>query len=38
MFADYNKFIELAPTAQGIEIVYNNRSMIRLRRGEIEGL
>ena len=34
---DYDKVIELAPTARGVEGVYNNRSVIRLSKGDAEG-
>jgi tetratricopeptide (TPR) repeat protein len=37
VLADYNKIIELAPTAQGVEVIYTNRSMIRLQKGDVDG-
>lgn len=37
ILADYNKIIELAPTALGVEVIYTNRSMIRLRSKDANG-
>jgi tetratricopeptide (TPR) repeat protein len=37
VLADYNKIIELAPSAPGMEVVYHNRSMIRLQSKDIDG-
>lgn len=37
VLADYNKIIELAPSALGVEVVYHNRSMIRLQNKDIDG-
>ena len=34
---DYDKVIEYAPRMRGVERVYNNRSMIRVFKGDIEG-
>ena len=34
---DYDKVIELAPTARGVERVYNIRSIVRLLKGDTEG-
>ena len=37
VLADYNKIIELAPAGLGMEVVYHNRSMIRLQNKDIDG-
>jgi len=37
VLADYNKIIELAPSAFGVEVVYHNRSMMRLQNKDIDG-
>jgi tetratricopeptide (TPR) repeat protein len=37
VLADYNKIIELAPSAPGVEVVYHNRSMMRLQSKDIDG-
>jgi len=37
VLADYNKIIELAPFVPGVEVVYHNRSMIRLQSKDIDG-
>jgi len=37
VLADYNKIIELAPSGAGVEVVYHNRSMIRLPNKDIDG-
>ena len=37
VLADYNKIIELAPSALGVEVVYHNRSMIRLQNKDVDG-
>lgn len=37
VLADYNKIIELGPSALGVEVVYHNRSMIRLQSKDIDG-
>jgi len=37
VLADYSKIIELAPSALGVEVVYHNRSMIRLQNKDIDG-
>ncbi|HJT27858.1 MAG TPA: tetratricopeptide repeat protein [Pyrinomonadaceae bacterium] len=37
VLADYNKIIELAPSAPGVEVVYHNRSMIRLTGKDVDG-
>ena len=34
---DYDKVIELAPTARGVERVYNIRSVLRLLKGDVDG-
>jgi tetratricopeptide (TPR) repeat protein len=34
---DYDKVIELAPTAPGVERVYNTRSVIRVLKGDVAG-
>ena len=34
---DYDKVLELAPNARGVERVYNIRSVIRLLKGDTEG-
>lgn len=35
--SDYNRAIEIAPDAHGMEVGYNNRSIIRLMKGDITG-
>jgi tetratricopeptide (TPR) repeat protein len=35
--SDYNRAIELAPDASGMEVGYNNRSIIRLSKGDLTG-
>jgi Tfp pilus assembly protein PilF len=35
--SDYNEAIKLAPDAPGMEVGYNNRSVMRLSRGDIAG-
>ncbi len=37
VLADYTKIIELAPSAAGVEVIYHNRSMIRLQRKDVNG-
>jgi tetratricopeptide (TPR) repeat protein len=37
VLADYNRIIDLAPSALGVEVVYTNRSMIRLQNKDIDG-
>lgn len=37
VMADYNKIIELGPSAHGVEVVYTNRSMMRLQGKDIDG-
>lgn len=37
VLADYNKIIELVPSALGVEVVYHNRSMMRLQSKDIDG-
>ena len=37
VLADYNKIIELVPSALGVEVVYHNRSMMRLASKDIDG-
>jgi tetratricopeptide (TPR) repeat protein len=37
VLADYSKFIELEPDAPGVEVIYNNRSMLRLSKGDMDG-
>lgn len=37
VLADYNKIIELGPSALGVEVIYTNRSMLRLRNKDIDG-
>jgi tetratricopeptide (TPR) repeat protein len=37
VLADYNKIIELVPSAPGVEVVYHNRSMIRLQNKDVDG-
>lgn len=37
VLADYNKIIELIPSALGVEVIYTNRSMLRLDRKDIDG-
>ena len=37
VLADYNKIIELTPSTPGVEVVYANRSMIRLQNKDIDG-
>jgi tetratricopeptide (TPR) repeat protein len=37
VLADYNRIIDLVPSSHGVEVVYNNRSMIRLQRKDIDG-
>ncbi len=37
VLADYTKIIELAPSASGMEVIYTNRSMIRLNGGDVNG-
>ena len=37
VLADYNKIIELVPSTPGVEVVYHNRSMIRLQSKDIDG-
>ena len=37
VLADYNKIIELVPSALGVEVIYHNRSMIRLQRKDVDG-
>lgn len=37
VLADYNRIIELAPSAPGVEVVYHNRSMMRLQSKDIDG-
>lgn len=37
VLADYNKIIELTPSSLGVEVVYNNRSMIRLQNKDVNG-
>jgi tetratricopeptide (TPR) repeat protein len=35
--SDYNEAIRLAPDARGMEVAYNNRSVIRLSKGDLAG-
>src|SRR6187549_2447858 len=35
--ADYNKVIEVAPKEPGIELVFNNRGVVRSFLGDLEG-
>jgi len=37
VLADYNRIIELSPSGLGVEVVYHNRSMIRLQSKDIDG-
>ncbi|HET9711119.1 MAG TPA: tetratricopeptide repeat protein [Pyrinomonadaceae bacterium] len=37
VLADYNKIIELTPSAPGVEVVYTNRSMLRLQSKDVNG-
>jgi len=37
VLADYNKIIELTPSGSGVEVVYNNRSMMRLQSNDVNG-
>lgn len=37
VLADYNKIIELVPSTLGVEVVYHNRSMIRLQSKDVDG-
>ena len=37
ILADYNKIIELAPSGRGVEVVYTNRSMLRLQSKDVNG-
>ena len=37
VLADYNKIIELVPSAPGVEVVYHNRSMMRLANKDMDG-
>jgi tetratricopeptide (TPR) repeat protein len=37
VLADYNQIIELVPSALGVEVVYTNRSMLRLQSKDIDG-
>ena len=37
VLADYNKIIELTPSALGVEVVYSNRSTIRLQSKDVDG-
>lgn len=37
VLADYNKIIELVPSAPGVEVIYHNRSMIRLQSKDVDG-
>ena len=37
VLADYTKIIELGPSAPGVEVVYTNRSMLRLQTKDLDG-
>jgi len=37
VLANYNKIIELTPSALGVEVVYHNRSMLRLQSNDVNG-
>ena len=37
VLADYNKIIELTPAAPGVEVIYSNRSMVRLQNKDVNG-
>jgi tetratricopeptide (TPR) repeat protein len=37
LLADYNKIIELVPSSPGVEVIYTNRSTMRLQSKDIDG-
>ena len=37
VLADYDKIIELVPSAPGVEVIYHNRSMMRLQSKDVDG-